>query len=226
MKTEAKKFATESELCDDLAGRVRAAGWKCFPEFGGFDLYLVTPTGDHVGVEAKLRPNLRVLAQIAGRDFGHTGPDFLAVLVPDTTPDFSGVCAVLGAAVFTRHHFYRPHDSIRLIPEDRPELPLVEETRKAGTASPVRTTRWKQLAVRLIAMLDVRGSLTRRDIKAVGIDARLWINKRNGWLMPSVTPGHFVINPASRAIPNIREQHPELLQAEIRRVTGKPNDAT
>lgn len=111
-------WRTEAELCEDFTGGARALGWTVYPETAGFDLLLAGPDGVQIGVEAKLRPNLAVVAQLcrhAGlRAAGHRkwgAPDYLCALIGRSTADFGTVIGRLGfelvdggAATKTRHY--------------------------------------------------------------------------------------------------------------------------
>ena len=91
-------WSTEAELCEDFSAGARAVGWTVYPETAGFDLFLSGPAGVQVGVEAKLRPNLAVVAQLCR----HAGaarwgaPDYLCALIGRSTPDFATVIGRLG----------------------------------------------------------------------------------------------------------------------------------
>lgn len=96
-------WRTEAELCEDFTAGARALGWTVYPETAGFDLLLAGPDGVQIGVEAKLRPNLAVVAQLcrhAGlRAAGHPrwgAPDYLCALIGRSTPDFGTVIGRLG----------------------------------------------------------------------------------------------------------------------------------
>lgn len=91
-------WSTECELCDDFTAGARALGWTVYPETAGFDLLLSGPGGVQIGVEAKLRPNLAVVAQLcrhaAAARWG--APDYLCALIGRSTGDFGTVIGRLG----------------------------------------------------------------------------------------------------------------------------------
>jgi len=92
-------FASEAALCADFSVAAAAQGWTIYPETSGWDLLLVKG-GTQIGVQAKLRPNLKVLAQAAQPlQWGRCGPDFLSVLVPDCEGEFRAVAQAAGIMV-------------------------------------------------------------------------------------------------------------------------------
>jgi hypothetical protein len=74
----------------------------------------------------------------------------------------------------------------------------------------VQLTQWKIGALKLTALLEIRGFVTRADFKTVGIDHRRWVNDPN-WLVPTDRPGQFARGPELR----FDQQHP-MVYAEIR----------
>lgn len=97
-------YKTENELCDVLIAHAKDNGWKVFPETSGFDLLLVKDI--QIGVQAKLKDNIKVLAQaLEGRHtYGNTKwtfeePNLRAVLVPNASNEFMRVAGELGIFV-------------------------------------------------------------------------------------------------------------------------------
>jgi hypothetical protein len=90
------KFDTEAELCAAFIKWAEKQGWKSYAETAGWDILLVAADGTQIGVQAKLRFNMKVLQQAV--DYGlwgrGIGPDFRAVLVPDSGG--KDICAALG----------------------------------------------------------------------------------------------------------------------------------
>lgn len=76
---------TERQLCDWFMGVANSSGWTCYPETV-FDILVVhDKTGYQIGIEAKMALNAKVLLQtISGYQVEGVGPDFLAVLVPES----------------------------------------------------------------------------------------------------------------------------------------------
>lgn len=218
------KFATEADLCAAFIawtviedGRfnfgVQTPAWTCYAETAGWDILMVGADGTQIGVQAKLRFNMKVLQQSvpdaweAWRDYG---PDYRAVLLPDRDSDVVTLCGALGLVAFaptghcvdtageTRHafspglnlehanggwHYWSPRTRC-MLPEFVPDV-------VAGASGPVQLTKWKVQALRLIARLEIRGHVTRQDFRLLGFDARRWLGPQ-GWLLSDpATPGEF-----------------------------------
>lgn len=109
-------FVSEAALCDALAAAVRAAGWRWYPETSGWDAIAVLPDETQVGVQAKLRANVDVLAQCIPDPAARTHPrlrpgvDVRAVLVPDAEPAFRRLATALRVVVL-RGRVVRGDDS-------------------------------------------------------------------------------------------------------------------
>ena len=136
------------------------------------------------------------------------GPDCRAILVPaleEGPPGLRHICERLGITVITvsRDQAYRyrkpedapfsfhPHlpeaevtwydsDWFELAPDQRIALPEYTSDGKAGTPSPVKLTSWKIKALKICALIETFGYVTRADFKFLQIDVRLWIDSR--WL--------------------------------------------
>lgn len=208
-------YKTESELCQAHIDLCRSQGWTAHPEFFGFDYYLVAPDGSHYGVEAKLRPSVRLLAQAADKPCRH-GPDFVAVLVPKTPPDFLTVARHLGVIVAGPGSLPAQSPYFFRNPEVRPDPPP-EEFRAAGTPSPVRLTRWKRAALELMATAAARGHVTREDFARLNLKRSHWTNAADGCMGPGINPGQWVVRPgaataAAQEMESIKRQHPEVFR--------------
>lgn len=101
-------FDTEMAMCACFIDLVKQKHpeWTVYPETAGFDILLVRDDdGFQIGIEAKLRLNLKVIAQAlpCGSSFHwrDKGPDCLAVLVPSdaNTSDGGKICSYLGVDV-------------------------------------------------------------------------------------------------------------------------------
>lgn len=207
-------FPSESALCESWAAAVRAEGWTVYPETSGWDL-LAVREGTQVGVQAKLKANLDVLAQAVTSDFATRGPHYAAVLVPHSSRPFHDVavaCRLLviasrwrdawrlaGREVAGGPEWPRLADQIEhaaplhfdipeWVPPDVPDLP-------AGVPCPVQLTAWKYQALRLLARLAVRGYVTGKDFAEIGLSRSRWYHH---WLVPAPAepeaPGDFRLN--------------------------------
>ncbi len=222
-----KRFKSEAEMCDSFADAARAAGWTVYPETGGWDMLLVgtpetvgargrgilrtasaLPSPVMIGVQAKLHPNVSVLAQAIGRmsafrlDRGmpdEDGPHVRAVLVPKATPGFRDVARLCRLHVFESRlreyptrlewdgldHLYPGvlRESKRL-----PYLPPVVPDLPAGVPSPTTLGPWKVSAFALCRTLRARGYVTSADAKTASavpggcrLDIKSWVQR--GWLV-------------------------------------------
>jgi hypothetical protein len=93
-----------------------------------------------------------------------------------------------------------------LNPTHRCELPEFIPTVPAGVPSPVQLSRWKIGALRVLALLELHGSVTNPDIKKCGCDPSVWTRAPNRWLDP-VERGRFA---RSDRLPRFDLQHPDI----------------
>jgi hypothetical protein len=210
---------TETELCQNFMMAAESYGWTCYPETSGWDILLVRDEVQ-IGVQAKLRANVKVVAQCLpdmywwGRKLSPSvrrtvvkrGPRFRTVLVPrkttayQTLRDLSNVCQALGIWVFTDDMFgwYLLEVGSAVQPDydwqpEKPEwLPDFVPQVPAGAASPLQLTSWKQSALRLLARAQVRGKVTSADAKEIGVHMDLFVNRYNDqWLVQTGKEGRF-----------------------------------
>lgn len=186
-------YRTEADLCDAFVEVVRESGWRSYPECGGFDILIVNPDGIQIGIEAKLRCNLDVVAQAV--PFGLRAyktvlrPHYIGVLVPRISSPLRTVCAALRLHVWDHKWItltknlsaaLRPRDNY-LIDAPRIELPEVAIQTSAGCPSPKTMSGWRINALRACILLETKGYLTRADIIAAGCDPARWTQY---WMMP------------------------------------------
>lgn len=193
--------AREAELCERFAAAARHQGWEPYPEVGGWDLVLVwrgeptrfLRTGDQIGVEAKLRAGVEVLAQVLQRG-RYQGPDFRAVLVPKASKDFRFLarelrvpiydlrdCAIRRRASWGDWPVIQPADGLRWEPKRRLWLPPVPLQAPGGQPAPRRLTSWRVAALRLCTLIRDRGFLTSADFTREKIAISTW---RDRWIKP------------------------------------------
>lgn len=227
------RYATEVDLCASFCRWLKANGWVAYPETGGFDIIAVWPgDGTQVGVQAKMGMTLEVVNQIVppywDRD---VGPDFRAVLVPGAKGGARDLLQALGVVLiepdywslrrdefgftppftkgrnYTAWHFWNPARRVAL-PEYVPDV-------AAGASGPSQLTEWKIKALRLLAVLELRGYLVRADFREV--DHRAWMAP-GGWLVPGKTPGEYVAGPR---MPDFKGQHPVVYPQVLEDVRGQ-----
>jgi len=230
-------FQTEAALCEAFIAWVKGFGWTAYAETGGWDIVLVKPTGVQIGVQAKLRFNLRVLTQSmpcwVTQD--RVGPDYRAVLVGDGHPGADVICEQLGLVLFYPKREYRGspvasfeprereltgdrHGFTRYgnvwfdwNPERRIKLPEYVPDVAAGASGPVQLTDWKVGALRLTALLDLRGYITRADFRDHHINPTRWTvlgNHPRAWVVPGQTRGQWVRGKGL----SFDQQHPAVYQ--------------
>lgn len=221
-----KPFATEADLCAAFiawASR-RHPDVRCYAEWAGWDILVALPSGWQIGVQAKLRLNAEVIGQALPHryDAYAVGPDFRALLVPDTNP-LSGLADRLGLIVFRAHGSYgdRAVDFAPTLgpdrwdrawstetedwnPPRRHELPPTETDAIAGSPCPVTLTPWKLGALAVLAELEVQGTITAKGIRTIGIDPGRWTSAR--WLEPAEKRGDWL---RAARCPKFDEQHPK-----------------
>lgn len=215
-------FPTESALCACFSGWVKAGGgtryapWTVYPETGGFDLLLVDPEGRQLGIEAKLRMNAKVLVQaLPSRWQVDQGPDWRGILVPAINGELNELATLHGLIVFTPHATWRGGFDFNpmLLPSiydawfdfnplKRCELPPMVPDLPAGVPSPVQMTPWKVGALKVLAHLEIHGSITAREVRACGVDSRRFCAS-DGWLV-SIGNGRW----KRGRVPAFDAQHP------------------
>lgn len=245
------RYATEADLCADFIAWVKAeAGklhhgiktpvWTPYAETADWDILLVAEDGTQIGVQAKLKFNMKVLHQtipVSWDAWRDTGPDYRAILLPENDGMVDDICSALGITAFyaTDRSYYGRGEPDHLMefcpglsmehyrgwhywsPRKRHELPEFVPDVIAGDSGPVQLTKWKIAALRIVATLEVRGHVTRQDFRTHGIDPRRWMQA--GWLVPKSErmqdAGQFVRGAGL----DFDRQHPEVyakVLAEIR----------
>lgn len=215
-------FETEAAMCAAFSEWALGQGWTPYAETAGFDILLVHGDGTQIGVQAKLRFNTAVLAQIlSGTGWGwvrEPGPDFRAVLTPERAD--SSIAAALGLVPFAP---FRHGDELRGFdpdlepakgrwsysarwhfwnPTERCALPRFVPDVIAGSPAPTQLTKWKIAALAIAATLELRGYVTREDFRYEGIDHRRWTQD---WLCAGPVAGQWL---PARTMPDFAGQHP------------------
>lgn len=248
----------ETELCDLFIGAAESYGWTSYPETSGWDILLVR--GEvQIGVQAKTRANVKVIAQClppvawfgrrlepsVRRKIVKRGPTYRAILVPGSTAhhtkkDLCEVCQALGIWVFADDKF-----GWRLIQEgcirqedynwepDEPEwLPDVIPQVAAGSKSPIQLTKWKQSALRLFALATVRGYVTSRDAKELGLNMGAFVDRwQDTWLERAGTEGRaykYALLPKhvlKKATTRPDVQHPEEFEQYLEEAKKEQREA-
>lgn len=210
MAKKAKPFTTEVDLCKAFLAAVPTKDWTAYAETAGWDILLVRADGAQVGIQAKLRLNADVVSQAIEDGYSYRvtapGPDFRAVLVPDSDAGgFDRIAAYIGFTIIRMrvvseaerkwwgyprapafspglpNDRYSDHNWYECFPSKRCKLPEYVPDVDAGAPSPVQLTEWKIGALKLQATLEAHGYVTREDFKHLHIDHRRW-TAVGGWL--------------------------------------------
>jgi hypothetical protein len=230
-------YATEADLCEAFNAWARTLGWIPYAETAGWDVLLVHPEdGTQIGVQAKLKFNMKVLLQSIPSRYeacsaDHRGPDYRVVLLPFHDGAANEICECLGLRTIWpsyRNGEFEPtfgadqwrsyHGWHFWNPAKRHELPAYVPDVAAGASGPVQLTRWKVAALQVAATLELRGYVTRQDFKRYGIDPRRWMNDHD-WLIPGDKAGQFKRGPTL----NFDKQHPDVyaqVLADVRKDLG------
>lgn len=236
------KFATEADLCaafiawaKDCGGKFkygrRCPVWTAYAETAGWDILLVAEDGTQIGVQAKMTFNLKVLDQtVPGmyEAWHHRGPDYRAILVPEQGIGMEALCGALGVIPF--YAYGSPwRDEVQQFtpdlsatdwhwwsPEQREKLPDYVPDVIAGASGPVQLTEWKVKALRMVALLELRGTVNRADFRTHSIDPRRWTGP-GGWLIPTDTPGVYARGPGL----DFDKQHPQVYQQVLAEMKAK-----
>lgn len=213
-------YATEAELCEDFIRWVKeptdsytrhSQVWTPYAETAGWDILLVGADGCQIGVEAKLRLNLKVLSQALPERWDHwrdVGPDFRAILVPEYDSGLERIVEGLGLVLFHGNYWNSTGRAYQFSPALHPtaqhyggwhwwapaklcSLPAYVPDVVAGASGPVQLTDWKVGALRICAILEIRGFVTREDFRHHKIDPRRWTGVE-GWLQPGAVRGQYV----------------------------------
>ena len=213
-------YRTEADLCSAFIKWAEPQGWTAYPETGGWDILLVKPDGTQFGIQAKLKLNIKLLCQSIPGMWSKVGPDRRGMLVGND-PGCDDFFEFIGIHGFYPSRWRREKDFGQFMPDlehavmdwnpdQRRELTKYIPDVVAGASAPVQLTHWKISALRACAILEINGSISAKEIKAIGIDPRRWTNPASRWLVPTDERGRYVAGDKLR----FKEQHPKVY-AEI-----------
>lgn len=134
---------------------------------------------------------------------------------PDEGMDFGGKWHVVGG--------WSETPWTDLTPAHRCELPEFVPSVRAGVPGPVQLTKWKIGALRVMAVLELEGSVTRPRIKQLGCDPTSWTRGPTCWLH-AAGKGLYT---RTEKLPRFDQQHPEIyaqLLAEQRAKLAEGHD--
>lgn len=233
----AGRYAKEADLVADFCREVERLNglthyehpiWTAYHETAGWDLLLVDrETGTQIGIEAKLTVNAKVIEQaLKGPYTDVNGPDFRAILVPDSGLQLHlrTIALALGFTIIVvRSRSYGPEvveinptlpssdrwwggieKWVPWHPEKRETLPDYVPDVMGGHAAPVALTDWKVKAIKLLILLDRRGFVTRRDMDHFKLSYSRWTCWRSGYLVRDPGLGYV----RCQRTPNLKRQHP------------------
>jgi hypothetical protein len=175
-----KKYKLEKEMCEELAQRASQNNWVVYPEQGGWDLLLVR-RNIQVGVQAKLRPTVKLLSQAIVSEI-YPGPHYRAVAVGNLDhkerKDIIKIARICGLILIdmslhpdywlyaaerdkTSWRYYR-HSPNKLLwtPPFVPKL-------AAGVPAPITVSPWKIASVKLEMAFNKKGWVTIEDARRV-----------------------------------------------------------
>ncbi len=198
------RWESESALCSDFIEFASGKGWRCYPETGGFDILCVATEsvrnnarpGTQLGIQAKLRANLEVVAQSLPSKWMRQGPAHYGILVPKSTEALRDVAKRLDLMVFSsssQGRFARKGYDKLLEPivkwpragahhtEPAWVPPLHVEGLQAGVASPSAQSPWKFAAVTLCLRALERGFVTSRDFAELKLSMTVW--RAKSWIV-------------------------------------------
>ena len=174
-----KRYKLEKDMCDELASYARNDKWIVYPEQGGWDLLLVR-NSIQVGIQAKLRPNIKLLSQsIVPEEYD--GPHYRAIAVGNLTQaeriDITKITKELRLVFIDMsiHPTYWLYNSLSVAPirhyRHFPKKPLwippFVPDLPAGVPSPKNVSPWKVSAVKLEIIAMNKGWVSIIDARDV-----------------------------------------------------------
>lgn len=209
-------FGSEAELCHRFVELATELGYVAHCEVSGWDVLLVAPNGEQIGVQAKLRANVDVLAQALGHD-DMPGPDVHAVLVPDSSAAFKYVAKLIRVFVFDGAWLERwSFDALAKIPRwkhtAREWVPEVLVPNPAGVPAPKSITPWKMAAVKLCLSARENGFVTAKMMRELKLSTTWWFAPTSGPALIRRARGQYTLrDPADPRMPDLK--WPEIAEA-------------
>lgn len=191
-----------------------------YPETSGWDVLLVAPSTEQIGVQAKLKANPYVVHQAIQASRQSASPDIVAVLTPDFDREFESVVDALGFVHLwgtgfppagRRDFDFVMRNARRRVTTQRCWVPEVEIIVPAGVPSPRTVSPWKMGAVKLCARLRAGEELTRKDFADLGIRLDKWVQVR--WIdrVPGSKPARYTMHGQGARLPDVG--YPEIVAA-------------
>ena len=178
-----KKYKLEKDMCDELTQRVTQNGWTVYPEQGGWDL-LIIRNKIQVGIQAKLRPTVKLFAQaIVPEDL--PGPQYRAIAIGNMAykdraeiVKVAKACGLILIDMSCHHEHWLSFASrdgwnkiswryYRHFPKQLIWIPPFIPKLAAGIPAPKNVSPWKVVAVRLEFIFDEKGWVTIEDARQV-----------------------------------------------------------
>ena len=218
-KDRAATWESEQALVDAFRAITKAAGLPTYPELEGWDLVVLLDDVTQVGVQAKLRGSVEVLAQAVHQP--SVGPHIRAVLVPYATPSFRFLAKALAIGVLElspdmRSDDYQLRERLgrmsRIVPRRTLWIPPYIPDLPAGVPSPRSVTPWKVKAVLLCQRLRAGETVTRAQLQAVGISPTFWTRPFYGPLEVVGREGKRAVYGWRHGVPLPDEKLPDVVE--------------
>jgi len=173
-----KKYKLESDMCNELINYANHFNWISYPEQGGWDILLVR-NNIQVGIQAKLRPTIKVLSQALTQE--NNGPHYRAIAIGNShfkeKEDFAKIAFNLRLIFidmgvhpdFWLHipkrynmwkHYRHLTKKVLWVPPFVPNL-------KAGIPSPKNVSPWKIASIKLELIAKEKGWVSIIDARNV-----------------------------------------------------------
>jgi hypothetical protein len=178
-----RKYSLEKDMCEELSAHAKANKWIVYPEQGDWDLLLVR-NKIQVGVQAKLRPTIKLLSQaLVSEDVA--GPHYRAVAIGNShwqeKEDFAKIAMALKLVFIDMgvHPEYWLHKAMysgfqkipwryyRHFPREPLWVPPFVPKLAAGIPAPQTVSPWKVAAIKLELLAKEKGWASIIDAREV-----------------------------------------------------------